>query len=244
MRATPFAPTAFPIVFLLLVAGCELGGGPRIDGVGPVVSQIRTVGSFSGIDLRSSAEVVVSQGDTPEVRVEAQQNILDILKTDVHGHTLRIEYFGNYNVHTHQPVKVYVTTPMLRETTISGSGSIASSATWKSDTFRADISGSGKLDLRVSGTRDLHASISGSGGVKLAGDAASTTLNISGSGNVRAYELSAQDVNISISGSGSADVNAARTLSGGISGAGSVHYLGRPIVKCHVSGSGSVNPAN
>lgn len=241
MRTTTLALTAVSIAFLL-IAGCNIGGGPRIQGIGPVVSQTRTVGTFTGIDLRSDADIVVSLGDKPEVKVEAQQNILDILRTDVHGESLRIEYVGNPNIGNHELVKIYVTTPMLRETNVSGSGSISSAATWKSETLHGDISGSGNLDLRVSGTRDVNVTVSGSGGVNLAGDAVGSTLNISGSGNFRSFDLSAQDVNVSISGSGSADVTASRKLSASISGSGSVRYRGTPTVKSHITGSGSVDP--
>ena len=241
MRTTTLSLSAIALA-LFLVGGCEIGGGPRVQGIGPVVSATRTVGTFTGVELRSDADVVVAQGDTPGVKVEAQQNILDVLKTDVHGETLRIEY-DHVNVGGHEPIKIYITTPTLQSIDLSGSGSITSDATWKSETFHADISGSGNLDARVSTAADLRATISGSGGLKLSGDAANCTLNISGSGHVRAFDLSAQDVSVSISGSGSADVNAARGLSANISGSGSVHYRGTPAVKSHISGAGSIDPA-
>ena len=261
MRIHTAALSPVSVVFLLLLAGCGGGFGPRIQGTGPVVSQTRTIGAFSGVDLRSDADVVISQGDRPEVKVEAQQNILDVLKTAVHGETLRIEY-DHVNVVDHEPVKVYLTTPTLSEVSLSGTGSVTSDVSWRADAFRADISGSGDVGLRVTGAKDLraeisgsgnldlqtlgvndlHMGISGSGGVRLAGEAASVKLDISGSGHVRAYDLTARDVRVHISGSGSAAVNAADRLTGDISGAGSVRYRGRPVVTCRISGAGSVNP--
>jgi hypothetical protein len=242
MRTTTVCLAALSIVFLLLVSGCSFDG-PSVHGTGPVVSETRTVGTFLGVELAGDAQVVIAEGETPEVKVEAQRNILDVLKTDVHGETLRIGY-DHVSVGSHERVKVYVTTPVLRDVSLPGSGSITSGATWRSETFRANLSGSGKLDLRVTAVRDLHATLSGSGDIKLAGDAVGSSVTISGSGNVRAFDLQSQDTAVTISGSGSADVNATRSLLADITGSGSVRYRGSPKVMTHISGSGSVHPNN
>src|SRR4051812_17885852 len=167
MRTTTSSLTAVSLALFLVIAGCEVGEGPRVQGAGPVVSETRTVGAFTGVELRSDADLVISQGEKPEVRVEAQRNILDVLKTEVHGDTLRIDY-DHVHVGSHDPVKIYVTTALLRDVDLSGSGSISSDATWRADSFRSGISGSGNLTLRVAGVQDFRTDISGSGNLTLA----------------------------------------------------------------------------
>lgn len=229
---------------LLLTAGCSSEGdllGPRVRGVGPTETETRSVGSFSRLELKIDAEVILTQGPQREVRVEAQRNILDVLETEIDGDQLQIEY-GHARVVGHDPVRVYVTAPTLDELEVSGSGELRTAAPWlaANQSLRVKVSGSGDADLTLTAADGLRTAISGSGEVKLHGAASSNNVTISGSGKVSAYDLSTQDTYVSISGSGKAYVTAARTLSTDISGSGSVYYHGNPTVSSRISGSGKV----
>jgi hypothetical protein len=231
---------------LLLTASCSHDGevfGPRVRGTGPTEVDKRTVAAFNRLEVKIDAEVILTQGPQREVRVEAQRNILDVLETELNGDELQIEY-GRAHVVGNPTVKVYITTPSLSEVEVSGSGKLRTTAPWSASSFRVGVSGSGEADVDVSGVDGLRTTISGSGEVKLGGNAASNTISISGSGKVSAYDLSTQDTYASISGSGKAYVRASRTLSAEISGSGSIYYRGTPTVTSRISGSGKVLTGN
>ena len=88
------------------------------------------------------------------------------------------------------------------------------------------------------------AELAGSGKVRLAGKADKTEVAISGSADVDAPGMSAQEAEIAISGSGKAYVNVSKKLEIAISGSGSVRYKGNAIVEQSVSGSGRVSHEN
>ncbi|OON70554.1 head GIN domain-containing protein [Hymenobacter sp. CRA2] len=245
MKNAHWLPTLlFPA--LLLTAGCSHEGdafGPRVRGVGPTETETRTVSNFSRVELKIDAEVILTQGSRQEVRVEGQRNILDVLETELNGDELQIEY-GHARVVGHDPVKVYITVPSLSEVEVSGSGALRSASPWTAGSFRVQVSGSGEAEMNLAQVDGLRTSVSGSGEVKLRGNAATNNINISGSGKVSAYDLSTQDTYASISGSGKAYVRAARTLSAEISGSGTIYYRGNPTVSSRISGSGKVLSSN
>jgi hypothetical protein len=225
-----------------LLAACSHEGdafGPSVRGTGPTQSEIRTLNGFDRLELKINAEVIVSQGSPQQVRVEAQRNILDVLETELSGDKLEIEY-GRVNVRDHDPVRIYVTVPTLRELEVSGSGKARSAAPWTATSFQASVTGSGELNLNFAQVDALRTKVSGSGEAKLSGNAPSHNINISGSGRVSAYDLTTLDTYVSISGSGRSYVRAARTLNADITGSGSVYYLGNPTVSSRITGSGRV----
>ncbi|AYA38326.1 DUF2807 domain-containing protein [Hymenobacter oligotrophus] len=231
---------------LLLSAGCSHEGeafGPRVRGTGPTVTETRSFNSFSRVELKIDAEVILTQGSRQEVRLEGQRNILDVLETEINGDELQIEY-GHVQVRSHEPIKVYITVPSLSEVQVSGSGKVRSTSPWSANSFQVEVSGSGEATLDLDQVQSLRTRISGSGEARLSGEAASHTVNISGSGQVSAYELATQDAYASISGSGKAYVQAARTLNAEISGSGTIYYRGNPTVTTRISGSGKVLSGN
>ncbi|OUJ76060.1 head GIN domain-containing protein [Hymenobacter crusticola] len=225
---------------MLFLSACDNDlVSPSVRGVGPTESETRTLNSFSKVELKINAEVVLTQGPTQEVRIEAQRNILDVLETELSGDKLEIEY-GHYNVRSHDPVKVYITVPSLSEVEVAGSGKIRSAGPWTASSFRTHVSGSGEIIMSFAKVDGLRTNVSGSGEVRLSGVAQSHNTTISGSGKIYAYELASQDTYASISGSGKTYVAAARTLEVDLSGSGSVYYRGNPKVSSRISGSGKV----
>ena len=67
---------------------------------------------------------------------------------------------------------------------------------------------------------------------------------MSGSGDLRLFDLRAREVHVSIAGSGDAKVNASERLDATVAGSGDVRYRGNPKeVAQSVNGSGSVERA-
>ncbi|MCB2378874.1 DUF2807 domain-containing protein [Hymenobacter sp. BT635] len=228
----------------LLLAGCHGDIFPdKITGSGPVVAENRTVSGFSRLDLAVDADLYLTQGPTSAVRIEAQQNILDVLETNVSGERLSIGY-GRVNVRRHEPIKIFISTPALSSVSVSGSGHIIGQNTWRADKLSISLSGSGSVELSLLGVQSLGTDISGSGWVRLAGDAARYDGHLSGSGAVEAFTLTVQAAEVRMSGSGSTRLTATQSLYASISGSGAVYYKGRPALTVHTSGSGRVVDAN
>jgi hypothetical protein len=219
--------------------GCSFSfPGTGVKGSGPVQSETRFLEPFHAVKLQLSGDVEITRGDRSEVTVEAQGNLLPILKTDVENGVLKL--FFDQNVSYSENVKIRVITPSLDNLDLMSSGTMKVLSPWDGDTFEMQVSGSGDIEAMQLNAASVVADINGSGSIKLAGKTGDIKADISGSGDLLAEGLASQTADLGVSGSGSMKVHVESSLKVKISGSGEVYYSGEPTVSSKVSGSGEV----
>lgn len=214
-----------------------------LHGHGDSVSRTRTVGSFDKIEAGGEFEIYLTQGPATDIVLEGQENVLADLQTTTHNNKLEIDYKHN-NVRIDKPVRIYITTPNLKEISVSGANNVKGLTDWKVNDLEIATSGSSEITLNVKEANFVETRISGSAEINLSGDAKKQELNISGSGKLKAFNFFTNSAEVKISGSGHSDVSVTDKLSADISGSGKVRYKGSPAVSASVSGSGSVEKAD
>lgn len=206
--------------------------------------EVRDLSSFQSIALSFSGNVILTQGQTQKVEIEAEQEFLKDVITEVRGEELIIRTEDRMWRNMGQ-VKIYITMPVISALKVTGSGSITASNNLAVDKLRLDVSGSGSVKIDRLKAQQIENKISGSGSIKISGEnASSLSASISGSGKLDAFSLAAGSVTVNISGSGNANVQATETLDTRISGSGSVNYKGHPRVNANATGSGKTVSAN
>ena len=218
-----------------LFASCNVNG---IHGNGNVKKEARKISSFNGVEVSGAFKVFLKQGTTEEIVVEADENILPAIRTEVYGSTLKIETKKPINHVT--VLKVYVTFRNLDKINLSGAVDVVSDGVIAVPDLVFDASGASdsKLDLTV---KRLKINSSGASKIKLGGSAGDVTLDLSGASDIFAFDLLAETYDIEISGAGNAQVNVLKKIRAEISGAGSVKYKGSPTdINQEVSGAGSI----
>jgi hypothetical protein len=204
-----------------------------------VVKEEISLDAFHSIGLSFHGNVVLTQGSTQKVTIEAQQNIIDNIKREVKSGKWNIGF--EKNVKESKPVTIFITIPTLKGIGVSGSGTLVSTNTFKGlEDLSVAVAGSGTVKLGAE-AKSTEVAISGSGEVNLSGTSITLEIAISGSGDVIAQELKTDKCEVHISGSGDARVNVDKSLEAAISGSGDVFYTGSASVSSHVSGSGSVS---
>lgn len=104
------------------LSSCGREKWPCVDGSGPVTTETREISGFTGISNEMEAIVYITQGAEFDVYIEAQENLMGEIKTALSGSTLEI--YSEHCIDEGEPVKVYVTLPILTSIDISGSGSV------------------------------------------------------------------------------------------------------------------------
>lgn len=229
-----------PLIFLFVaLTACNKSIFGSIKGKGPNITEIRSITGFNKIRLDIDADITYVQDSNYFVEISAQENVLNVLTTEVSAGELNIE-FSKW-VRRHSNISIVVHCPDIQGMSISGSGNITATGTVNTNYMDLHISGSGNISLNSLTSNELEASISGSGNIQVNGG---TVINqratISGSGNMEMLGLTATNSNAKISGSGSITVKVIQQLDATISGSGDIRYSGNPIVNTHISGSGSV----
>ncbi|MDQ6890842.1 MAG: DUF2807 domain-containing protein [Bacteroidota bacterium] len=214
-----------------------------IKGNGQVKKENREVSNYTSLASQGSMDVELVYGNSNQVMVEADENLLPYIETSVENGKLTIRSKKNVNLKPEFKMVVYVTMTKINSLQQSGSGNINGTGAFTND-GKTDIgvSGSGNLKLDFDSFHDLDISVAGSGNIDLRhGTTRTITAKISGSGNIDCSDISSRDVDAKISGSGNIKVNADNSIDAKISGSGNVFYKGTAQnINSKVAGSGKV----
>ncbi|MCB0616860.1 MAG: DUF2807 domain-containing protein [Phaeodactylibacter sp.] len=232
---------------LLLASGCivmddESGSfSPCLEGEGQIETSKIEVPPFTGIEIRSDIEVILSQGPVQEVEAKGYPNLLDELILEVDGQDLEIR--SRRCLSSGSRPQLFITIPQLDRIVNSSMASISSDNTFVITNLEATASGSGDIDIAVI-SDVVKANLSGSGNLRLEGEAATLNIKITGSGDFRGFGLASLSANAFISGSGDAEAFVQDFLEASISGSGDVFYKGNPFLEVRLTGTGKVIDAN
>ena len=183
----------------------ELVFGKKIKGSGNLETEKRDVSGFKSIDVGGVFKVeVVAQQDF-DVEVEADDNLLPLIKTEVSGGTLKIEKEKRFSTKNH--ITIRISAPEIESISHSGASQVSLSNV---ENEKLMIDSSGASNITVSGTTKR------------------LVLDISGASGVDAFGLSAEKVTVDGSGASNARVKVSEQLSVDLSGASRVKYKGSP----------------
>ncbi len=228
--------TVFLTAFFLF--SCDFDG-ETINGNGNFRSENRHIDNITKVNVTGGIDVFVEQG-TPSVKAEGDENILRYIETRSDGDWLEIKTRDNVNIHSSQPVKVFVTVPEIIELKVAGSGNITCNNKFSTgENMSFNITGSGSITAFVNAPA-VNASITGSGNMYIKGETRNADINITGSGNYESPNLKAENAAVKISGSGDANLFADNNLKASILGSGGIKYSGNAVVAENIAGSGRV----
>jgi hypothetical protein len=218
--------------------------GSSVRGSGNVVTETRPVSGFDAIQVDYPARVLISQGTKETLSIQAEDNVLPGLKTEVKGNELRVYYKSPDGKHVN-PTKIVViniTVKQLSSLNFSSAGESTVDGL-KSDELRVSLDGAGNVKLNDITVKNLNVNLSGAGSATASGTADDLSVNISGFGGFNGKDLKTNTASVNISGAGSATVSVEEKLDATISGAGSVSYYGSPSVTQNIAGLGSIRQA-
>lgn len=227
---------AILLLFITSISsGCMLIDG--VEGNGRVVTEERNVSDFNGIDISNAFEVILKQGSSESLTIEADDNLLELIVTEVRGGVLKI--YSEKNIRHPKSLKIFLTFKEIDYIDISGAVELTSDGKLIFDEIEIDGSGASEIDLELEAEK-LEIDFSGASEIDLKGKVTDVEISVSGASEISAYDLETDFMDIDISGAAEARVFANKELNVEASGAASVRYKGNPNIYTNVSGAGSV----
>lgn len=176
-----------------------------VKGSGDFATENRDVRDFKAIDVSSSFQVEITAQKDFSVTVEADDNILPLIETEVHRGVLKIECSRHVSPKT--PMKIIISAPDIENIETSGAANVILTS------------------LKNSG---LHIDSSGASKIRVTGETTKLVVEVSGATKVDAEGLVTENADIDTSGASSVKVNVAGTLKTDASGASKITYSGSP----------------
>lgn len=225
------------LILLLFLMACT-------NGKGELVTKNFDLSNFDKVELHTKGELFIIVDQNQYLEVEAQQNIIDILKIDVKDGRLIIKEKPGKNIGKYDELNYYVHAPSIREVKTSASGNITAENGVSASEFSAKTSASGNIHIVGLNCQQVNASCSASGNITLNGTTNSADLSLSASGNIRAFGLTSGTTKAKTSASGNIETTTTNQLEAHISASGDVLYKGQPSLDIDDNGSGSIVNAN
>ncbi|MEO6901617.1 MAG: DUF2807 domain-containing protein [Bacteroidia bacterium] len=216
----------------------KLAGWMLLSCISLQAQQTKFLENFTGINAGDDLSIIITQGDTNAITVNAPDNILPQIKTTVKNDILSI--FTEGNIKSQKEISITITVKKLSSLISGGAANIKSSNELICDKLTVETNGSGDINLLTKAT-EINATTNGSGDIMLKGSAQVLTATSSGSGDINATNFEAKKVIAKTSGSGDEKVFVLESLTAAISGSGDIIYKGNPIDRnVNISGSGAV----
>lgn len=194
-------------------------GGKGVSGSGNVATERRDIGGFNAVEVSGVFQVEIVAGKDFSIEVQADDNVIPMIETNVGSNTLRIEL--NQKVSTKSELIVRITAPNIECVDASGASKVNASGI-KSDSFNVETSGASKIVL--------------------SGETAKLDIEASGASSVDAEQLRAVRANVDASGASKVTVNVTNELLAEASGASKILYTGEPAtVDKDQSGGSSIS---
>lgn len=208
-----------------------------IRGNGNVEKETRNISSFSAIDISSAFEIYLTQGNSEALVIEADENLMEHIITEVRGGILKIYVKGNIrNVKT---MKAHISFKMMDKIELSGACNIRGEGTYKFNDLDIEVSGASEIKMNLTADK-VYLDLSGASDIEFTGSANKLTIEVSGATEVYAQDFEVKECSINASGASTIKVFATEELSVDASGASTVRYKGQPMVNFDTSGASSI----
>ncbi|PWG79896.1 head GIN domain-containing protein [Pararcticibacter amylolyticus] len=212
----------FTLLLPALLSGCNLN---CVNPSGKTAAVTKDLERFSKISVGGALKVFIKQSDKSSVSIEADENVLPLIKARVSGETLEVRQ--ETNLCNAGEVKVYITSPEFKALDLSGAVEVANGSPVNGEKLDLSLSGASKADIRVN-VEELRTEASGACEINLQGRANRHHVEMSGAGSLKAPGLQVADYHIEGSGACKLSIHATESLDVNSSGAVVVEYKGNP----------------
>lgn len=211
----------------ITLAGTVIAQDKRIEvsGSGNVVTRDIPVKSFSKLTVGGAFNLVLAQGDKEDVRVEAEDNLQDLILVNESENGLTVSMKKNVNIRKSKKMTVYVTFKQLEAIELKTVGKVITAGTLNFDELKMRNQSVGNVDMHLT-ARTLTLDNQSVGNLEISGKADNAVISNKSVGNLDASGFVVQSMDVENTGIGNVQVNAAKILKLNSSGIGKVKNKG------------------
>jgi len=231
------------IIGLFLINACGLStiqdSREEITGSGNVITESREVSGFDSVSHTGIGRVIITQGDMESLTIEADDNLLEHITSEVKNGTLELGFNENVRFESTSSITFTVGAKDIVELGSTGTGLIEIDDL-DTENLRIMKSGTGSISIGTLTANDLMVNADGTGDIELAGTVANQELDLKGTGDYDAPDLESQTASVGVTGTGSVVLWVLDSLDVEIVGISKVNYYGNPNVTQSITGTGGL----
>jgi len=197
-------------------------------------TQTRQVGNFKGIKVSTGIDLYITMGTTEEVKIVANEDIIDKVITEIKGGKLHIytkqsNNWFNWNG-GNQTRKAYVTVKELVSIDASSGSDVRSENTIKGEDLKVSASSGSDVAIDIY-YKNVWVDTSSGSDAKLSGKVKTLNAEASSGSDIMAKNLESKICKVRVSSGSDATVNVNDELYANASSGADIRYYGNPQVK-------------
>jgi len=224
-----------PAAVLIFLLAANINIFP-IKGSGKIIKEERTLASFTGINLNCMGNIIIKEGKTGKITINADDNIIPLIKTEIIKDVLTVSL--TKIVTEAGKLELEVAMENISELSVNGNGKIDVQKKIIQDSISFKVSGPGNIIADIE-TKIVNTVLMGSGSIDLSGKTLKTEADTGGSGVLNLLNLTSDEAVIFIGGSAVCKVFVNNKLDINLKG-GKVQYKGNPKINLTAVLSGSL----
>ena len=219
-----------------LFTSCGVDMFNRINGNRNVVTKQRTLqADFTGIKVSSGIDLYISQDNNTAISVEADENLHDIIITEVDNGILKI--YTERNIWQSKARKVFVTVNQLNSLKATSGSDVHGEAIIKANEIAISSSSGADINIEID-AENISTSASSGSDIEISGTAINHASNAASGSSINAYNLKSKNVIVSAASGADINVFASEKIEARASSGGDVDFKGNPKKVSKKSSSG------
>ncbi|MBC7652240.1 MAG: DUF2807 domain-containing protein [Deinococcales bacterium] len=227
---------------VILIAATIVSCRNGVTGSGNIIKDTRQLSEFTSMSVSGSIKVELKTGALASLIVEADDNIIPYIITNVSDKNLSIKLKGINNLRN-ATVRIFLVVPTLNKISTSASAEVRSAeAVTNYDKISFTASSGSLINVNVSAP-SISADGSSGADIILSGRTKNLSAESSSGSSVNLFGLKSENATASASSGADIDIFASIGLNASASSGARVNYKGgaTSVVK-NISSGGSVNP--
>ncbi|MDT7832930.1 head GIN domain-containing protein [Flavobacteriaceae bacterium S356] len=229
------------ILFLsAFISSCGIDMFNRVDGNRNVVTKKRKIqDDFTKVKVSTGLDLYIKQGDKVSLTVEADENLHDIIITEVDNGRLKI--YSEKNIWRAKARKVYLTVTDIEELKATSGSDAYSENTLKVKDFELSVSSGADANITIDAD-NITTSASSGADLRVSGKANTHYSSASSGSSINAFALKSRNVTVKVSSGADINIHASESINAKASSGGDIDYRGNPEnVNKKTSSGGSVS---
>jgi len=237
---TTLARITIALIMAIVLSSCafDISFGDGKKGNGVIAEDRREITEeFTVVSASEGIDVFVTQADDFEITVEADENVIDLIGTDIKDGRLRVHAIKNIGRATK---KVYVSLPEITALNSSSGADLTSKNVIEANKISLDASSGSDLQVELMAD-EVDASTSSGADIKVSGEANFFIADASSGSDIKARSFLVKKCTADASSGADISVNVSESLTANASSGADISYSGDATVQKRKSVSGSVH---
>lgn len=210
----------------LVSCNFDMNFNSGVKGSGNVSTIERNLdGDFNRIEVSRGLDVYLTQSDTELLKVQADENLHDIIRTEIEGETLKI--YADESIGNCESKKVMVNVRDLNLISATSGSDVYSTNTLKADDIKLVTTSGADIEVEIEAKSVTLASTSGSD-LTVSGTTNSLSASATSGSDIKASKLISKTCTAAATSGADVEVHVEENLSAGATSGGDIRYYGNP----------------